>query len=295
MKPENLPTINARYWFAILAASMCGANTGDFAARILGLGHTRGLLPLALIFLVIVWAERRSKITTEAYYWLAIIVLRTGATNLADLGAHDLKIDYFLFMGLLVVLMVAMMLFDHMRGVLPNGVAGPDGRWHTLPATDASYWVTMLAAGTLGTAAGDWLADEAGLGFGYSSLLRLRPALRLVRLRPVRQDDEALVLADRRGRTHGRHNARRLSGEPSWLEPWVCSRPEHPACGQHDLHEPALSRHPDPMAQPPIHRAFARGVTRRVVGEFVIMLRSSPLLGHCGHYAIFGDHRICRD
>ena len=171
MKPENLPTIDARYWFAILAASMCGANTGDFAARILGLGHTRGLLPLALIFLVIVWAERRSKITTEAYYWLAIIVLRTGATNLADLGAHDLKIDYFLFMGLLVVLMVVMMLFDHMRGVLPNGVPGPDGRWHTLPATDASYWVTMLAAGTLGTAAGDWLADEAGLGFGYSSLL----------------------------------------------------------------------------------------------------------------------------
>ena len=100
MSPKNLPTIDARYWTAILAASMCGANTGDFASRILGLGHTRGLLPLALIFLAIVWAERRSKVATEAYYWLAIIVLRTGATNLADLGTHDLKLGYFLCMGL---------------------------------------------------------------------------------------------------------------------------------------------------------------------------------------------------
>ena len=156
MAPKNLPMINARYWIAILAASMCGANTGDFASRILGLGHTRGLIPLALIFLAIVWAERRSNVATEAYYWLAIIVLRTGATNLADLGTHDLELGYFLCMGVLVGLMVVMLLIDRARGVEPTGVVGSDGRC-SLPATDASYWVTMLAAGTLGTVAGDWL------------------------------------------------------------------------------------------------------------------------------------------
>jgi uncharacterized membrane-anchored protein len=171
MTPRNLPTIDARYWTAILAASMCGANTGDFASRILGLGHTRGLLPLGLIFLAILWAERRSKITTEAFYWLAIIVLRTGATNLADLGTHDLKLGYFLCMGLLVALMVALMLLDRARGVEPIGLAGPDGRWRSLPATDTSYWITMLAAGTLGTAAGDWVAEETPLGLGYGSLV----------------------------------------------------------------------------------------------------------------------------
>lgn len=171
MSPKNLPTIDARYWMAILAASMCGANTGDFASRILGLGHTRGLLPLALIFLAIVWIEKRSRITTEAYYWFAIIVLRTGATNLADLATHDLKLGYFLCMGLLAALMILMLLIDKARGIQPVGVAGPDGRWHSLPATDASYWITMLAAGTLGTAAGDWIADETPLGQGYGSLV----------------------------------------------------------------------------------------------------------------------------
>jgi uncharacterized membrane-anchored protein len=171
VKPRNLPTIDTRYWTAILAASMCGANTGDFVSRILGLGHTRGLLPLGLTFLAIVWAETRSKIPTEAYYWLAIIVLRTGATNLADLGTHDLKLGYFLFMGALAALMAAMLLLDRVRGVQPIGVAGSDGRWRTLPATDASYWITMLAAGTLGTAAGDWVAEETPLGLAYGSAM----------------------------------------------------------------------------------------------------------------------------
>jgi uncharacterized membrane-anchored protein len=166
MSPKNLPMIDARYWTAILAASMCGANTGDFASGILGLGHTRGLLPLALIFLATVWAERRSNVATEAYYWFAIIVLRTGATNLADLGTHDLKLGYALCTALLVVLMVAMVLIDYARGAETTRVAGPDGSWRSLPATDASYWVTMLAAGTLGTVAGDWVAEGAGLGIG---------------------------------------------------------------------------------------------------------------------------------
>jgi uncharacterized membrane-anchored protein len=173
MSPKNLPTIDARYWTAILAASMCGANTGDFASRILGLGHTRGLVPLGLIFLAIVWAERRSKVTTEAYYWLAIIVLRTGATNLADLGTHDLKLGYLLCMGCLAAFMVLMLLIDRARGVQPIGIAGPDGRWCSLPATDTSYWITMLAAGTLGTAAGDWVAEQTPLGLGYGSLVLL--------------------------------------------------------------------------------------------------------------------------
>jgi uncharacterized membrane-anchored protein len=74
-------------------------------------------------------------------------------------------------MGLLAGLIVLMLLIDRARGVQPIGVAGPDGRWHSLPATDWSYWVTMLAAGTLGTAAGDWVADETPLGLGYGSLV----------------------------------------------------------------------------------------------------------------------------
>lgn len=147
---------------------MAGANTGDFAARYLHLGHTRGLLPLALVFLAIVWAETRARRASEAYYWLAIIVLRTGATNLADLATHDLRLGYPLTLAALTGLIAAILLFVCRRNDSPTP-ATADGP--KLPATDGAYWLAMLAAGTLGTAGGDFVADELGLGVGYGSLV----------------------------------------------------------------------------------------------------------------------------
>lgn len=169
MKPQNLPIINARYWCAIVVASMAGANTGDFAARYLHLGHTGGILPLALIFLAIVWVEYRARRATELYYWLAIIVLRTGATNLADLMTHDLRFGYPLTLVGLAAFIVAVLLYVYRRDGARTPVIS-DGR--KLPATDGAYWVAMLTAGTLGTAGGDFVAD-AGLGVGYGSIVLL--------------------------------------------------------------------------------------------------------------------------
>src|SRR4051794_28837039 len=165
---RNLPTIDAGYWAAIVAASICGTNTGDLAAGPLGLGHVRGILPLCAIFLAIIWAEKVLDWTTVAFYWLAIIVLRTMATNIADFATHDMKLSYAVFVGLLIAFMGAMIWADRFRiNSWPQQPAGSNAR---LPVTDWNYWVVMLAAGVLGTALGDWLAD-VGLGVYWASLI----------------------------------------------------------------------------------------------------------------------------
>ncbi len=166
MQIRNLPTIDAGYWAAIVAASMCGANSGDLAAGPLGLGHVKGVLPLTLVFLAIVWAEKTINWTTVAFYWLAIIVLRTMATNLADLAGHDLKMSYPLIFIVLTALMAGMIWIDKASGTEDSGVVGADGVWRSLPATNWNYWITMLAAGTLGTALGDWIHEKDNLNFG---------------------------------------------------------------------------------------------------------------------------------
>jgi uncharacterized membrane-anchored protein len=165
MQVKNVPSITPRYWTAILVASMCGANTGDFLSHNLHLGHWRGLAPLAALFLVILWAERRARVATEAYYWLAIIVLRTAATNLADLGTHDFKLGYGAIESGLTVLLIFFLLVDRGRG------ASIASRRPSLPATNALYWCAMLTAGTLGTASGDFVADVVGLGLVYGSVV----------------------------------------------------------------------------------------------------------------------------
>jgi uncharacterized membrane-anchored protein len=169
MRRRNLPIIDPGYWAAIVAASICGTNTGDLAAGPLGLGHVRGILPLALIFLAIIWAEKLLDWTTVAFYWLAIIVLRTMATNIADFATHDLKLSYPIFVLLLIAFMGLMIWADGFRA---NSTCQPAEANSTLPNADWRYWIVMLTAGVLGTALGDWLAD-AGPGVYWASLMSM--------------------------------------------------------------------------------------------------------------------------
>ena len=167
MKPVNVPSVGPRYWTALVLASAFGANTGDFAAHDLHLGHTLGLLPLAVIFAGILVAEARSRVTTEAFYWFAILTMRTAATNLADLADHDLHVAPPVVMAVLALALAALVLTD--RDPLAR-LAGTD---RGVPVTDARYWLTMLVAGVLGTALGDYAADNLGLEAGLAAVINL--------------------------------------------------------------------------------------------------------------------------
>lgn len=166
MKPANVPALGARYWVALILASAFGANTGDFAARVLHLGHALGLVPLALIFGAILMAEARARVSGEAFYWFAIVTMRTAATNLADLLDHDLRLAPLAVIAALALALVALVFSE--RGSL----ARLDAR-DSVPDTDGRYWTTMLVAGVLGTALGDYAADDLELGAGVAAVANL--------------------------------------------------------------------------------------------------------------------------
>ena len=167
MKPANVPALGARYWVALILASAFGANTGDFAARVLHLGHALGLVPLALIFGAILVTEARARVSGEAFYWFAIVTMRTAATNLGDLFDHDLHVAPLLVIGVLSALLAALVLTNR-AAFTP--LRAEDG---AVPPTDARYWTTMLVAGVLGTALGDYAADDLELGAGVAAVANL--------------------------------------------------------------------------------------------------------------------------
>jgi uncharacterized membrane-anchored protein len=92
MRTRHVPAIDRRYWFGILAASIFGTNLGDFYAHESGLGLGLGLLVLVALFAATCGIERKDRFAHEAYYWLAIIIIRTGATNIADYLAFRVRI-----------------------------------------------------------------------------------------------------------------------------------------------------------------------------------------------------------
>jgi uncharacterized membrane-anchored protein len=166
MRYSNVPALGVRYWTAISLASIAGCNLGDFVSLYLHWGHRAGLCPLALIFAVLLVGERRSTRTTEAWYWAVVIVLRTAATNVADLATHTFAWPYSWVMLGLTVVLVALVL-----PVAPRQVDTDSGGAVARPSTDGWYWASLLTAGTLGTAIGDWVAEELNFGTAVGTLV----------------------------------------------------------------------------------------------------------------------------
>ena len=160
MQTQHVPRIDRRYWFAIACASIFGTNLGDFYAHNSGLGIGIGLLVLAALFAAVMAMEKKDSTSHEAWYWLAIIIIRTGATNIADYSAYRLHIPALLLLLGLAGL-IALLAWRN-RPHPPAATVAPTQP--TLQQTNLAYWSAMLAAGVFGTVGGDVSSHAVGQG-----------------------------------------------------------------------------------------------------------------------------------
>ena len=159
MQARHVPAIDGRYWAGITLASIFGTNLGDLYAHESGLGLLGGLPILVVLFAIVFVAERFDRLSHDAYYWLCIIIMRTGATNIADYTASPgLEIGHLKLSIGLAVLLVALVAWAARGGAGARTATTTK----TLPTTDARYWLAMLTAGVLGTALGDALQSILG-------------------------------------------------------------------------------------------------------------------------------------
>src|SRR6202035_3460634 len=140
MQRIHLPMLGTRYWSALCLASIFGANMGDFVARNLGLGHVAGLPYLALALAIVVASERFDRSAHQIYYWTAIIIVRTAATNFADFACGDMKLPRVLVIAGLAVFLAAT-LFTSWQLVWRRR---PDAGDAAVLRADAGYWTSMF-------------------------------------------------------------------------------------------------------------------------------------------------------
>lgn len=162
MKYIHTPRVDARYWTAITLASVFGTNLGDFYAHESGLGIAKGLVVLALLAAVAFLVEHFEQRRHEAYYWLVIILIRTGATNIADYLAFRVRVPAVALTLSLVALLCLFGWGTHRR----SRMEGESSR--ALPKTDTAYWLAMLTCGVFGTVVGD--ICEHAVGEGVASI-----------------------------------------------------------------------------------------------------------------------------
>jgi uncharacterized membrane-anchored protein len=129
-----------------------------------------GTLIFAAIFIVSVVAQIFAKRFHPFLYWATIVATTTVGTTTADFADRSLGIGYAGGSAMLLGLLLASLSVWYWT---TGSVSVETVR---SPKTEAFYWVTIMFSQTLGTALGDWAADDAGLGYrggviAFTSLL----------------------------------------------------------------------------------------------------------------------------
>ena len=98
-------------------------------------------------------------------YWATIIASTTFGTTMADFADRSLGIGYTGGATLLFAcLMTVLALWYWSAGTVSVDTV-------STPKVEAFYWAAITFSQTLGTALGDWIADDGGLGYGGGALV----------------------------------------------------------------------------------------------------------------------------
>jgi uncharacterized membrane-anchored protein len=130
---------------------------------------------LALALAIVLVRERFDRSVHQIYYWTAIIIVRTGATNFADFACGDMKLPRLLVIGGLTASLVVSLLASWQFAWRWKSTEDLDN----VLRADLGYWISMFIAGTLGTVIGDYCSHDLHLADGGASLL-LVPILALL-------------------------------------------------------------------------------------------------------------------
>lgn len=186
MQLKISPIVNTRYWVAILVASTCGTNLGDMIPKMLGLGTASGLLLCAVLFALLMFVDRITEQGSELFYWVVILIVRAAATDIADSLVDKTPLGE---MGAIVVLSVVLLALLVL--IVRSRRTANGGGSEAMPAVNGMYWLTMLAAGALGTVIGDTVGHALGphhTGLPVSELIASLVFLLVLGVRMLRPD-----------------------------------------------------------------------------------------------------------
>jgi len=161
----KVPEITLTFWIIKIAATTLGETGGDAVSMTLDLGYAVSTAIFAALFLVVATAQIRARTFHPALYWLAIVATTTVGSTMADFADRSLGVGYVGGSSILFVLLMACLgLWWLVCGsVSVNRIDSP--------RQETFYWATILVSNTLGTALGDFLADDGGLGYQGGALV----------------------------------------------------------------------------------------------------------------------------
>ncbi|HTK38320.1 MAG TPA: hypothetical protein VL325_07500 [Pyrinomonadaceae bacterium] len=162
---SKVPQVTIMFWIIKILATTLGETGGDAVTMTLDLGYAVGSLIFLGFFAVTLAGQVSARRYIPFVYWAVVVATTTVGTTMSDyfdrsLGMGYIKSSIILFCGVMIIL--AIWRFTMERLEFEN---------ITDRKNEVFYWLTILVSNTLGTALGDFTADDLGFGFEWGAVI----------------------------------------------------------------------------------------------------------------------------
>ena len=148
-----------------ICATTLGETAGDLMSMTLNVGYAISSIVLISLFLMSLIAQLNARSFHPLLYWTVILTTSTAGTTMSDYMDRTLGLGYAKGSAILITLLVGIFAFWRMtaKDLSVDNIK--------TKKVELLYWVAILFSNTLGTALGDFLADDSGLGFAGGAAL----------------------------------------------------------------------------------------------------------------------------
>lgn len=162
---NKLPQITLAFWVMKICATTLGETAGDLLSMTLDVGYAMSSLILISVFAASLLGQLASKRYHPALYWFVILSTSTAGTTMSDFMDRTLGLGYAAGSAILIAILLVIFTawFWSEKSLSVSRITSRKG--------ELFYWFAILFSNTLGTALGDFLADDSGLGFMGGALL----------------------------------------------------------------------------------------------------------------------------
>ena len=162
---SKVPQVTLAFWIVKIFATTVGETGGDALSMTLKLGYVVSSLIFMAFFAVTLFAQVRSSRYHPVFYWLVVVATTTVGTTTSDMLDRTFRLGY-VKSSIIELALVLVVLFGWYRA---TGSIAVDRI--TTRKNEIYYWLTILVSNTLGTALGDFVATDVGLGFQKGALV----------------------------------------------------------------------------------------------------------------------------
>ncbi|MEO6579783.1 MAG: hypothetical protein ABIN83_01360 [Sphingomicrobium sp.] len=162
---NKVPLVTLAFWVIKILATTVGETGADFLNFRWGFGLTKTSLLAALVLSIFLRLQMQRDRYVPWIYWICVVLLSVVGTLITDNLSDNFGVSLYVSTAVFAVALAGTFaIWNYAQRTLSIHEINS-------PARERYYWLAILFTFALGTAAGDLVSEQMGLGYAWSGVI----------------------------------------------------------------------------------------------------------------------------